>query len=70
MDLTYIMFTKHLEGLDVPCIIDAENAASLALAAKVGFQIRVHTHYKGAPIVLMERARPDGGTARAATSST
>ena len=54
----------------VPCIIDAENAASLALAAKVGFQIRVHTHYKGAPIVLMERARPDGGTARAATSST
>ena len=23
MDLTYIMFTKHLEGLDVPGIIDA-----------------------------------------------
>ena len=23
MDLTYIMFTKHLEGLDVPGIVDA-----------------------------------------------
>lgn len=54
----------------VPCIINAENAASLALAARVGFQIRAHTHYKGAPIVLMERARTGGGPARAVTSST
>jgi len=41
----------------VPCIIDADNAASLALAAKVGFVIAAHTTYKGSPIVVMERRR-------------
>lgn len=41
----------------VPCIIDADNAASLALAAKVGFVIRTHASYKGSPIVVMERRR-------------
>lgn len=41
----------------VPCIIDADNAASLALAAKVGFTIAAHTAYKGSPIVVMERRR-------------
>lgn len=41
----------------VPCIIDADNAASLALAAKVGFKIKAHTTYKGSPIVVMERRR-------------
>lgn len=42
----------------VPCIIDVENAASLALAAKMGFVIRTHATYKGSPIVVMERRRP------------
>ena len=41
----------------VPCIIDVENAASLALAAKMGFVIKAHTTYKGSPIVVMERRR-------------
>lgn len=42
----------------VPCIIDVENTASLALAAKMGFVIRTHATYKGSPIVVMERRRP------------
>jgi RimJ/RimL family protein N-acetyltransferase len=41
----------------VPCIIDVENAASLALAAKMGFVIKTHATYKGSPIVVMERRR-------------
>jgi RimJ/RimL family protein N-acetyltransferase len=41
----------------VPCIIDADNGASLALAAKVGFRIKTHATYKGSPIVVMERRR-------------
>lgn len=42
----------------VPCIIDADNTPSIALATKVGFTLKTHTTYKGAPIVVMERARP------------
>lgn len=41
----------------VPCIIDVENAPSVALATKVGFTLRTHTTFKGAPIVVMERRR-------------
>jgi RimJ/RimL family protein N-acetyltransferase len=41
----------------VPCIIDVENAPSLALATKVGFTLKTHTTFKGAPIVVMERKR-------------
>lgn len=39
----------------VPCIIDVENTPSIALATKVGFTLRTHATYKGAPIVVMER---------------
>lgn len=42
----------------VPCIIDVENAASIALAAKVGFRVKAHASYRGAPILVMERRRP------------
>ncbi len=42
----------------VPCIIDVENTASIALATKVGFRLATHATYKGAPIVIMERRRP------------
>ena len=41
----------------VPCIIDVENAASIALATKVGFTLKTHASFKGAPIVIMERRR-------------
>ena len=41
----------------VPCIIDVENVASLALATKMGFVIKAHATYKGSPIVVMERRR-------------
>ncbi|MET3666279.1 GNAT family N-acetyltransferase [Caulobacter sp. 1776] len=39
----------------VPCIIDVENTPSIALATKVGFTLKTHTTFKGAPIVVMER---------------
>ncbi len=42
----------------IPCIIDVENTPSIALATKVGFTLKTHTHFKGAPIVVMERKRP------------
>ncbi|NQE60709.1 GNAT family N-acetyltransferase [Caulobacter sp. RHG1] len=42
----------------VPCIIDVENTASIALATKVGFTLQTHTTYKGAAIVVMERKTP------------
>ncbi|PIB93346.1 GNAT family N-acetyltransferase [Caulobacter sp. FWC2] len=41
----------------VPCIIDPENTASLALAAKVGFTLKTHTTFKGSPIMVLERRR-------------
>lgn len=41
----------------VPCIIDVENTPSIALATKVGFTLKTHTRFKGAPIVVMERRR-------------
>ena len=39
----------------IPCIIDVENAPSIALATKVGFTLKTHATFKGAPIVVMER---------------
>ncbi|WP_297506374.1 GNAT family N-acetyltransferase [uncultured Caulobacter sp.] len=42
----------------VPCIIDVENAPSIALATKVGFTLKTHASFKGSPIVVMERRRP------------
>lgn len=39
----------------VVCIIHAGNAASLALAAKVGFVERERTTYKDVPTILMQR---------------
>ncbi|HJV40500.1 GNAT family N-acetyltransferase [Caulobacter sp.] len=41
----------------VPSIIDVENAASIALAIKVGFRLKTHATYRGAPILVMERRR-------------
>lgn len=42
----------------VPCIINVENTASIALATKVGFRTQTHATYKGSPILVMERRRP------------
>jgi RimJ/RimL family protein N-acetyltransferase len=49
---------QALAPLVVPCIIDVENTASIALATKVGFRLKTHTSYKGSPIVVMERHQP------------
>ncbi len=51
----------------VPCIIDVENTASIALATKVGFTLKTHTVYKGAPIVVMERKAPSPALSRRGT---
>ena len=37
------------------CMIDPDNIASLALAAKLGFKTFADTGYKGRPVVLLER---------------
>lgn len=42
----------------IPCIINVENAPSIALATKVGFRVKTHATYKGSPILVMERRRP------------
>ncbi len=41
----------------VPCIINPENAPSLALAAKLDFRIKTNATFKDAPIVVLERRR-------------
>ncbi|OYX05003.1 MAG: GNAT family N-acetyltransferase [Caulobacter vibrioides] len=41
----------------VPCIINVENAPSIALARKVGFTLKTQATYKGSPILMMERRR-------------
>ncbi|MCY1647083.1 GNAT family protein [Caulobacter sp. SL161] len=41
----------------VPCIINVENAPSIALARKVGFKLKTQATYKGSPILMMERRR-------------
>ncbi len=40
------------------CMIDPQNGASLALAAKLGFAVFAETRYRGAPTVLLERFAP------------
>lgn len=41
------------------CMIDLENAPSLRLAAALGYAEYVHTTYKGAAAVLLERVAPN-----------
>jgi RimJ/RimL family protein N-acetyltransferase len=43
----------------VPCIINVENAPSIALATKVGFRAKTHASYRGSPILVMERRGPN-----------
>lgn len=43
------------------CIVEPENVASIAVAARLGFREFARTHYHGRPIVLFER--PPVGTA-------
>lgn len=42
------------------CLIDPDNAASLALAGKLGFQAFAETRYKGRDSVLLERFKRAG----------
>jgi len=46
---------EHIGRVRNVCLIDNENVASMALAARVGFQPYAKTDYKGAPVVLLER---------------
>ena len=60
MKLTYIMFTKHLEGLGVPEIIDSLNSVGVQ-----GADLCVHPGYPVNPgnidQELPRAARPQGG---------
>lgn len=40
------------------CLIDEANAASVRVAAKLGYRERVRTTYKGDAAIVMERPRP------------
>lgn len=45
-------------GPRMTCIIQPDNAASLRVAAKLGFAPFARSTYAGAPVVVMERPRP------------
>src|SRR5260370_1216016 len=40
------------------CLIDPDNAPSLALAARLGFEAFAESRYKGRNSILLERVRP------------
>lgn len=48
---------EHFPTARMTCIIDPENAASLKVAYKFGFQEFARTTYYNEPILLLERAR-------------
>lgn len=49
-------WARGREGFDrTVCIIDPENAASLAVAKKFGYREQARTTYRGDPTVLLER---------------
>jgi RimJ/RimL family protein N-acetyltransferase len=48
----------HFSDPRTVCMIDPQNAPSLKLAAKAGFQEYARTTYHDAPTVLLERMRP------------
>lgn len=48
----------HFGNSPTVCIIDPDNVASLALAAKFGYQEIARPIYHDAPIVLLERVKP------------
>lgn len=51
------------------CLIDPDNASSLRLAAKLGFQAFAETRYKSRDSVLLERFRSAGSRPEAGTES-
>lgn len=46
----------HFKGQPIRCIIAPENAPSLKLAQKLGFQEILRTTYHGEPTIMLERA--------------
>lgn len=53
---------SRLPAERVVCMIDVDNAASLRLAARLGFAAYGRTTYDGAPVALLERpSRPRAG---------
>jgi RimJ/RimL family protein N-acetyltransferase len=48
---------RHHAGRRVTCLIPTGHAASLRVAAKLGFTPFAQTIYKGAPVTLLERHR-------------
>jgi len=51
-----LAWTDTVLGADrTVCMIDPENAASLALAARLGFRLYAETLYAGRAVVLLER---------------
>lgn len=47
----------HIGAARTVCIIDPENRASIAVAAKCGYREFARTTYHGSPAILFERAR-------------
>lgn len=50
----------HGVGARLTCMIHPDHAASLRVAAKLGFSRFAETLYNGGPVVLLERARVTG----------
>jgi RimJ/RimL family protein N-acetyltransferase len=48
---------QHRSGWRITCMIQPDHAASLHVAAKLGFAEFARTVYNGSPVVLMERRR-------------
>jgi RimJ/RimL family protein N-acetyltransferase len=46
---------RHLEPKRTVCLIDTDNAASLRVAAKLGYREFARATYKGAPVIVFER---------------
>lgn len=49
---------RHLASSSTVCLIHPGNAASIRVAEKVGYAVRVRTAYHGSPTLLYARARP------------
>jgi len=56
MSATLVWAEPHFARTDFVCMIEPANAASLRLAAKLGYQEQLRTFYKGAEVALLRRS--------------
>jgi RimJ/RimL family protein N-acetyltransferase len=55
MKAIFDWYEATLNPRPVVCIINPENEASIKLAKKIGFRIKIETSYKGKPCLMFER---------------